>query len=146
FPSLIVVLADVLGEFRANTPAIEEAGRPGARVRARIVDGEFDLHDVHFRAREPLDQMQFFSVRRALALHPELFVEADRVDDERVSFPMTHGMPVVTGREILRMRTTIHINHTERLRSGDIEDVDAAEIRIIDDLRPARRDELTRSA
>ena len=83
-------------------------------------------------------------MRRALTLHPEPFVEANRVDDQRVPFPVTDRVSVVTGREVFGMRPTIHVDDMERLRAGLVDDVDSREIRQIHELDAARRDELPR--
>ena len=45
----------------------------------------------HICPRPPLDGVQLLGVRGALAIEPELVVEADRVDDERVLLPTSRS-------------------------------------------------------
>src|SRR5205823_5893801 len=81
-------------------------------------------------------------VRRPLPLHPESFIEANGIDNERVAFPVTDRVPVVTGNQILRMRTSIHIDDAERLRAILIEHVDRFGFGNIHKFETTGRDEL----
>ena len=67
-------------------------------------------------------------MRRSLPFHPEFFVEADRVHNERVSFPVTNRVPVVTGNQVLGMRPPIQINDSKGLRAGDVEDINGLKV------------------
>ena len=63
----------------------------------------------HVRPRPALDRVQLLGVRRALAIEPELVVEADRVDDERVlAFPAADRMAEPRRIELRRMLAAVH--------------------------------------
>src|SRR6478609_7243640 len=62
------------------------------------------------RTRIALDDMQLLGVRRSTSIEPELVVEADGVDDERVALPPADGMPQPRWNEALRMFTAIHVD------------------------------------
>src|SRR5688572_6561904 len=87
--------------------------------------------------------MQLLGVRQAAAIPPEALVEADRVHHERVAFPPADGMTVIAGRQVLRVRATVHVDGAERVRPADIEDIDALQLGGLDELRAVRREELT---
>src|SRR5215471_15472798 len=90
----VVVLADVLEEFSARAPPQKESSGPRRGIGAGIVDGYLVLQRVEVGSREALDEVQLLGVGRALAIHPELRVEAHRVDDERVALPAADRMSV----------------------------------------------------
>src|SRR5215471_6277569 len=81
----IIVLADVLREFRIGTPTRKKTGRPGPRVSTGIIDRDFDLHVVMIRTRELLDEVQLVGMGCTLAFHPEPLIEADRVNNQRIA-------------------------------------------------------------
>ena len=122
---------------RMKNPVVQ--GRvyaPGSSI------SHLDLHVVGVETSKSLNQVELVRVRRALPLHPESFVEADRVDDQRVPFPVADRVSVVTGSQIFGMRPTVHVDDMERLRAGLVDDVDSREVRHIHELDAARRDEL----
>ena len=82
-------------------------------------------------------------MRRSLAVHPKLFIETDSIDDERVAFPVANGMAVITGFEILRMLSPVHIDHSHGMRAANVHDVDALQFRHIDELDAIRREKLS---
>src|SRR5439155_17590844 len=111
-----------------------------------IIDRDFDLDVVEICSRKALDQVELVRVRCSLPLHPKSFVEADRVDHQSVSLPVTNRVSVVAGKQIFRMRPAIHINNSEGLRAGDVKDIDGLEFGAIDKLDSTRCDELTWSS
>src|SRR5438105_9563066 len=90
--------------------------------------------------------MKLICMRRPLPLHPESFVEPDRVDDQRIPLPMTDRVSVVTGSDVLGMRPAVHINGMESLRTSLVDHVDSRQVRHIHELDAARRNELPRAA
>src|SRR2546428_10312080 len=86
--------------------------------------------------------MKLICMRRPLPLHPESFVESDGVDHQGIPLPVTDGVSVVTGSDVLWMRSAIHINGVESLRASLVDHVDSWQVRQINKLDPARRDEL----
>src|SRR5262245_16518334 len=107
---LVVLEADELHKIwrltrpriRAQQPALEvERDRLGER--AWIVDREDVLDTAPARARPPFDRVELLGVRCPAAVEPELVVVADRVDDERVAFPVTYRMSPPRRRRALRM-------------------------------------------
>ena len=76
-----------------------------------LIANEEDLQSVlgiHVGARVALDRMQFLGVRRPAEIEPELVVEADRVDDERVAFPMANRVSIPRRIEISGMLASVH--------------------------------------
>src|SRR5262249_12831407 len=53
---------------------------------------------------------EFIGVRGPTAIEPELLVVAHRVDDERVSFPVTYGMAPPGWEKIIRVLRLIHVH------------------------------------
>src|SRR5882672_7627719 len=82
---LVVLLADVFHDLvtRSLQARVERHGER-LHVIDRIVDRHGVDHRVHAWPGPPLDGVKLFAMRRSLAIEPELVVEADRVDDERV--------------------------------------------------------------
>src|SRR5204862_239463 len=70
----------------------------------------------------------------------------DGVHNESVLFPMTDGVAVIAGLEILRMRTAVHVNRPVGVRSTDIKNVHTLDFRHIDELYAVGRDELSRTS
>ena len=88
-----------------------------------------------------------FSVcRRSAAIHPEAFVVADGVDDQRVAFPPADGVAVEGRIEIRRMRAAVHVDRPVRVRAADVEDENALNLRQLDELDAVRRQELAHEA
>src|SRR5439155_1391708 len=112
---LIVLLADVFHDLVAGRlqPRRERDGE-----RLRVIHRILDRHRVHerphIRARPSLDRVELFAVRRAFAVEPELVVEANRVDDERVLvFPAADRMTEPGWIELRRMLPAVHEDLTE---------------------------------
>src|SRR5215510_16225595 len=84
----VVFVTDVFHQFFAGPQACGERDleRPG--VGTRIIDRRFDHERSHVGARVPFDRVKLFGVRRSLKVEPELVVEADAIDDERIAFPV----------------------------------------------------------
>src|SRR5262245_44961295 len=85
----VVLLTDVLEQRESFLPAERIAARPRSGVGAGIVDRDFVVERVEVRAREALGEMQPRRMWQAVAVHPDLLAEADRVDHQRVAFPAT---------------------------------------------------------
>src|SRR5213593_994208 len=90
--------------------------------------------------------MKLLCMWRSFPVDPEFFIEAGRVHHETVILPASHGMAVVTGFQILRMRTSVHVNDSECVRTADIENVHPLQFWKVDKLHAVRRNELPRSA
>ena len=75
----------------------------GLYVGAGIVDGHIDRQVSQIGAGVALDGMQLFRVRMAQIIEPEFVVVSDRIDHQRVSFPMADGMAVPGGIGIVGM-------------------------------------------
>src|SRR5690606_1881318 len=144
--SVVCLLADVLEELRALIPRELEVARPWRGIGARIVDGDGVIHQPLVEAREALHRMQLLGVRQAAPIEPEPFVEAGAVDDERVAFPPADRVAVIARREVIGVRTPVHVDRAERVRTADIEDVDSLLLGQIDELDAVRRQELPRGA
>src|SRR5262245_9567403 len=82
----------------------------------------------------------------ALPFHPESFVEADGINNQRVPFPASDGVSIKAGVKIFWMLPAVHIDHAERLRSCFIQDIDRLSFRDINELGAAGSNELPRSA
>ena len=69
-----------------------------------------------------------------VAIHPGALVIADSVDDERVAFPASRRVAVVGRCEIRgrRMRAPAYIDYAKRVRSSNMEDIDALIVRHLD--------------
>ena len=83
-------------------------------------------------------------VRQAAAVEPEALVVADGVHDQRVAVPPADGVAVVGGREVGRVRPSVHVDGAERVRAADVEDVDALGFGQLDELHAVGRQELPR--
>src|SRR4029453_15735233 len=78
------------------------------RVPARIGDGHLVEELAELRTTITFDGVQLLGVRVAGKVEPELVVEADRVDDERVAFESSDRVAVPRRIGICRMRTAVH--------------------------------------
>ena len=107
-------------------PAMAEYGGPAALPGFRRVG-----------ARELLDRVELLGVRQPVAIHPESFVEAERVDDERVAFPPADRVAVVARHEGARMRTPVHVDRAQTV-VGLVDDEDL--LRRLDHLERLRVD------
>src|SRR5262245_60766542 len=143
--SLIAILTDIFRKLFIGSPTQKKASGPRARVRAGIINRDLDLHVGGIRTRKTLDEVKLVRMRRALALHPESFIETNGVDDQRLAFPMPDRVAVKAGKEILRVGSTVHVNDSECLWTILIEYVDGLRFGYIDKLDAAGCNELTRS-
>src|SRR5262245_11221788 len=82
----------------------------------------------------------------SFSVDPESFVESDRVDNQRITFPAADGVSVVTRHEVFWMLAAIHVNRSKRVGSADIEDVHPFLLGNIEELHTIRGDELSRSS
>src|SRR6187549_2705329 len=79
------------------------------------------------------------------AIDPELLIESDGVDNQRVFFPFANRMPVEAGAQVRGMWPAVHVNGSERMWSADIHDHDPFQFREVDDLDIVGREELPRA-
>src|SRR5262249_49269331 len=93
---VVVVLADVLPDFRAVAPSQVETACPRGRVSPRIIDRNLILQRASIGARKAFDQMKAIGMRQAIAAYPELFIEADSVHYQCVALPMPKRIAIVT--------------------------------------------------
>src|SRR5262245_53324939 len=107
---MVVVLADVFPDFSSFRPSQVEAAGPRLRVRAGIVESNFVFQSSGVRTRKAFGQVKTIRVGQSIAAHPEFFVEADSVDDQRIAFPTANGVAVVTGDQILRMFRAVEVD------------------------------------
>ena len=82
------------------------------RQRAGIFEDDVIEERAVVRARVALDDVELLGVRRAAAIEPELVVEADRIDDERVAFPVTDRVSEPRGNKTLRVLAAVHADDT----------------------------------
>src|SRR5262245_49908743 len=78
--------------------------------------------------------MKLLGVGSLSAVYPHTFVESDRVDNERIAFPPTDGVPVVSERQVFGMLFQIHIDNAESVWPSDIHDVDALQFTHLHDV------------
>src|SRR5262249_13168672 len=128
---VVAILADVFRELFVRAPSKKETRCPGTRVRTGIINGDFNLHIVRVRACKAFGEVKLVRMRCALALHPESFIETDRVHDEAVTFPVPNRVAVETGNDILGMRPAVHVNDSERLGTVFIQNVDRLRFRYV---------------
>ena len=131
---VVCLLANILKEFDAIAPLNVEVPRPRAFIRAWILDCDFVFDDGGIDPVESFNRMHLIGVWKPAALEPEVFIEADRIDDKSVIFPPSDRMSVVCRLEIAWMRTTIHINGSERVRTADIENQKLLKLGYLDKL------------
>src|SRR5438034_11728250 len=89
--------------------------------------------------------MKLFRVRETFSLDPGAFVESNRVDNQRFTFPTACGMAGVCRLEVFRMRAAIHIDHAKTGGPADVEDHDALQVTHLDDLETVRCSNLLRT-
>src|SRR5215831_17920297 len=84
----VVVLTKIFREVLIRMPIDVMTTAPDPCIGLGIIDGRFILQRVVIRTGDALDQMESIRVRQPEARHPELFVEADSVDYQRIALPM----------------------------------------------------------
>src|SRR5262249_6831576 len=60
---------------------------------------------IEIRPGEAFDQVKLLGVRKAAITHPKFFIEAFRVDNEGIAFPLADGASVVQG--VVRIATKL---------------------------------------
>src|SRR5438874_1658491 len=94
---LVVFLADVLHQIRSGHQARCELNLERLGVIRRILDQRLDFELAQTGARVPLQSMQLLTVRMSAEIEPELVVEADRIDHQRIAFIVADGVSVPGG-------------------------------------------------
>jgi hypothetical protein len=93
-------------------------GIPRHRECARILDADIRLqHIAIIDYAKPLDNMEFFRVRRAEIIDIGLVVDADRIDHESIAFVVPDGLagPArLDVREVLRINPVFTIESSKR--------------------------------
>src|SRR5579884_2027736 len=105
---LLVLLADVLHQLLVRPEPCREADRERSRVVDGIVDRDLAHERAEVLARPALDRVQLLAVRVAPEIEPELVVEADRVDDQRVALVPADRVAVPRGIEIRGVLPAVH--------------------------------------
>src|SRR5215510_851180 len=77
-------------------------------------------------------------MRRSGPVHPEAFIEAGVIDDQRVAVPVASRIAVVAGNEILWVRFAVQRYGSVCVRPADVEDQDSLKLGHLDDLRSVR--------
>src|SRR5262249_5582476 len=67
---------------------------PRLLVGLRIIDRELQINVAEIRTVESLDDVQGVAVRMAAIIEPRLFLDADSIDDQRISFPFADRVSV----------------------------------------------------
>jgi len=142
----IVFLADVFEQFHAGLHEQEKASGPRRGVGAGVVNRDLVFDRIRVGASETLDEMKLVGRGEAVAVEPEALVETDRVDDERIAFPMADRMPVIGRNKLLRVCLAIHEDRSERVRTADIENEDSFFDGILHEFYTVGRQELACSA
>src|SRR4030095_83616 len=88
----VVVLTKIFREVLIRMPIDVMTTAPDPRIRLGIIDGCFILQRVVIRTGDALDQMESIGMRQPEARHPELFIEADGVNHQRIALPMPDRM------------------------------------------------------
>ena len=104
--ALVIFLAGVLHHFPVGPQGEGPRGLPRLREGLGIVDDHFMRDVTEVGPREALNEVQLIAVRMTDRIQTGLAVEIDGVDDQRVAFPMTHGI-AEPGGDALAMRTAV---------------------------------------
>src|SRR6185503_4099188 len=89
---------------------------------------------VEIGSGEPFDRMQLLGRGQSEIVDPDAFVVADRIDDERVAFPMPDRVSTIARRKVRRVRPPVCVNRSEAMCSTGFENVEALMLSIIDEL------------
>src|SRR5690606_31102571 len=98
---------------------------------ARIIDNSFVVKHFLERTAEAFDRVQLFGVHTAAEVEPRFFVETNGVYYQGIPFPMAYGVSKVRWVDVLRVRTSIHVDFTPNVSATFENDNDA--IAILDD-------------
>src|SRR5438034_2785861 len=89
FPeALVIFLAGVLHHFPVGPQRERAHVLPGPGEGLRIIHGHFVRDVTEVRPRESLREVELIAVRMTDRIEARLAVEVDRVDDQRVPFPV----------------------------------------------------------
>src|SRR6266446_2237162 len=88
----VVLLANVFFDLAAGNPADVPTNRERLCVSSGVIDGGFVMHIVVRRTREAFDQVHFRGMDITVAREPVSFIEADRIDDQRIPLPVADRM------------------------------------------------------
>src|SRR5438552_4805563 len=91
---LLVFLADVFHQLLGRTQARVERDGKRLRVVRRIGDRRLHHERAEVRARVTLHRVQLLAVRVAAEIEPELVIEPDGVDDERLTLVVADRVAV----------------------------------------------------
>src|SRR6266516_650435 len=105
---LIIFLANVLHELFARYEAGGKSQLEGPGIIARIVDGDFVDQGTEVFSSPALGGVQLLRVRVSAEIEPKFVVESDRIDYQRVAFPVSDGVPVPGRIDILGMLAAVH--------------------------------------
>ena len=104
---------------------------------------------VFVRTREALNNVKLVRMWMACAIDPGSLVETDGIHNERISLPMSDGMPqpgLAFDRRSRRMRPAIHVDFAPDVRAAFEDDHDAFLFRELKDLGRIRRTHQARAA
>src|ERR1019366_10641466 len=127
---LVVLVADVFGHFHSLLDGGDAVHDPGFGVGPGVFNRYVDREIAEVRPAKLFDQVHLFGMRITLSNDPGDVVEADGIDDQRVAFPVSAGIAVKRGLQVLRMSAAIHEElpvhvgvaleqHQDHLRRGE---------------------------
>src|SRR5262249_52945368 len=112
---LFVLQARVIVNIVTDLPPEDFLRAKRFDEKDRIIISDDELQCVRVRESESLGQVQFVAVLMTCTVEPGVIVDADCIDDERISFPFANRISVpcriILG--IWRMITPIRINQPE---------------------------------
>src|SRR5262249_43330571 len=94
FAVLLVLLADVLHQLFGRPQPSVERHRERLRVVHRIVDRRLDGQRTQVRTRVAFNRVQLLAVRVTAEVEPELVVEANGIDDQRLALVVADRVTV----------------------------------------------------
>src|SRR5580693_10252107 len=99
----MIVLADKFEDVPSGPQLVAQLCRPGFGITFGIVKSEVDLQRLIVHSMNALDDVHLIAFRVTQTIQPNLSVQANRIDDERVAFPVADGVAVVCGSQVSRM-------------------------------------------
>src|SRR5262245_50447472 len=111
-----IVLAIIYGEFFPCNPLQIPSAGPRFGIRAWIVNCYFVFQSIEVGPSIPFDQVKLVGMRESPIGKPKLLVEAFRVDDEGLAFPLPDRAAVVErivriSAKLTLLRTPIRIDN-----------------------------------
>src|SRR6185503_8755194 len=103
-------------------------------------------HRHRIGASELLERPELVRRGQSTTIDPEALVVPGRLDVERVAFPPADRVTVERRREIGGMRAAIHVDHSIRMRSANVEDEDLLQFSELHELDTVRCQELANTA